>query len=125
MTPRLLATLLAVFVSSAGAHAEQSGFEEQLDRAGYPIEQKTCVINELSKGGEAVDFVLLAEALEEQLDMADAQGASVDDAAREEIIMGLAEVLPVLPAFSFGAGDPEAMVTMMSVSSALLSNCLM
>lgn len=124
MTQRLLIILLAVFVSSGVAHAEQSAFEEQLNRAGYAVEQRTCVINELNKGGEAVDYALLAEALQEQLDLAEAQGAQVDDAAREEILIGLAEALPMLAASSHGAGDPEAMSRLSSVSSALLSNCL-
>ena len=124
MTQRLPILLLAVFVSSAAAHAGQDAFEEQLIRAGYGVEQRTCVINELSKGGEAVDYALLAEGLREQLDVAEAQGVQVDDAAREEILMGLAETLPMLTASSFGVGDPEAMTRLMSVSNALLLNCL-
>ena len=124
MTQRLPILLLAVFVSSAAAHAGQDAFEEQLIRAGYGVEQRTCVINELSKGGEAVDYALLAEGLHEQLDLAEAQGAPVDDAAREEILIGLAEALPMFAAFKSGPGDPEAMARLSSVSSALLSNCL-
>ena len=124
MKSRFLKFSPAVFVPLvSGAYADEGAFAAQLDRAGYPAGRKECVLAELREGGEAVDYGSLAEGLQAQLDLAEAEGAPVDDAAREEIIMGLAEALPFFAARSFGVGDPDAVKTLSSVSAALLLKC--
>lgn len=103
---------------------DSDAFEAQLDRADFSVTQKSCVVKELNKGGKAVDYDQLTEYLSDTLDEAAAQGMSIGNPEREEIVLSLAEGLPFFAAFDFGTGDPKRMSKLSKVSSSLLTTCL-